>query len=62
MAGERGISLARAALTQRAHAVNLPLVIPTVVPIFLAYWCVAPTHGSFVVPRVRGAPCWRRLC
>jgi hypothetical protein len=62
MADDRGISLARAVLTQHAHAVSLPLVKPTAVPIFSADWCVAPMHGGFVVPHVRGAPCWRRLC
>jgi hypothetical protein len=36
MAGDQGISLACAVLTQRAHAVSLPLVTPTVVPVFSA--------------------------
>jgi hypothetical protein len=36
MAGDQGISLARAVLAQRAHAVSLPLVTPTVVPVFSA--------------------------
>jgi hypothetical protein len=58
MTGDRGIFLARAVLTQRAHAVNLLLVIPTIVHVFAADWCVAPTHGGLVVPRVLGAPCW----
>jgi hypothetical protein len=62
MVGDRDISLACAVLTQRAHAVSLPLVTPTVVPVFSADWCVAPTHGGLAMPRVRGAPCWRRLC
>jgi hypothetical protein len=62
MTGDRGIFLARDILTQRAYAVSLLLVTPTVVPIFAADWCVAPTHGGLAVPRVRGAPYWPRLC
>jgi hypothetical protein len=55
--GDQGIFLARAALTQRTHAVSLLLVIPTVVPVFAADWCVAPTHGGLVAhPRAWGAP------
>jgi hypothetical protein len=56
MAGDRGISLARAVLTQRVHAISLLLVTPTVVPVLAADWCVAPTHGGLAVPRVRGRP------
>jgi hypothetical protein len=48
MASDRGISLARAVLTQRAHAVNLLLVTSIVVPVFAADWYVAPTHGACV--------------
>jgi hypothetical protein len=62
MTGDRGIFLARVVLTRRAHAVSLLLATPTVVPAFAADWRVAPTHGGLVVPRVRGAPCWPRLC
>jgi hypothetical protein len=62
MTGDRGIFLARTALTQRTHAISLLLVIPIVAPVFAADWCVAPTHGGLVVPHVRGAPCWPRLC
>jgi hypothetical protein len=62
MTGDRGIFLARGVLTQRAYAVSLLLVTPTVVPIFAADWCMAPTHGGLAVPRARGAPCWPHLC
>jgi hypothetical protein len=62
MTGDRGIFLARDVLTQCAYAVSLLLVTPTVVPVFAADSCVAPTHGGLVVPRVRGAPCCPRLC
>jgi hypothetical protein len=62
MAEDQGISLARTVLTQRAHAVILLLVTPTVVPVFAADWCVAHTYVGLAVPRVRGAPCWPRLC
>jgi hypothetical protein len=59
---ERGIFLARAVLTQRAHVVSLLLVTPTVVPVFAVEWRVAPTHGGLLVPHVRGVPCWLRPC
>ena len=62
MTGDRGIFLACDVLTQCAYAISLLLVTPTVVPVFAADWCVTPTHGGLVVPRVRGAPCWPRLC
>jgi hypothetical protein len=62
MIRDRGIFLACAVLTQRAHAVSLLLVTPTVVPVFAADWRVAPTHGSLAMPRMHGAPCWPRLC
>ena len=56
MTGDRGIFLARDVLTQCAYAVSLLLVTPTVVPVFAADWCVAPTHGGLAGPRVRGGP------
>ena len=62
MTGDRGIFLARGVLTHHAYVVSLLLVTPTVVPIFAADWCVAPTHGGLAVPRVRGAPCWPCPC
>jgi hypothetical protein len=62
MTEDRGIFLACDILTQRAYAASLLLVTPIVVPVFVADWRVAPTHGSLAVPRVRGAPCWPRLC
>jgi hypothetical protein len=62
MTENQGIFLARDVLTQRAYAVSLLLVTPTVMPIFAADWCVAPMHGGLAVPRMRGAPCWPCLC
>jgi hypothetical protein len=59
MTEDRGIFLARDVLTQRAYAVSLLLVTPTVVPIFAADCCLAPTHGGLAVPRVHGAPYWQ---
>jgi hypothetical protein len=56
MTGDQGIFLVRDVLTQRAYAVSLLLVTPTVVPVFTADWCVAPTHGSLVVPACVGRP------
>jgi hypothetical protein len=57
MADDWGISLARAVLTLRAHVVSLLLVTPTVVPVLVASWCVAPMHGGLAIPCLCGAPC-----
>jgi hypothetical protein len=61
IAGDRGTLLARTVLTWCAHAIGLPSVTLTVVPILAADRCVAPTYGGFTTSRARGASRCHRL-